>query len=96
MSELNIFDTDYKNWITELKNKIRSTQIKASIAVNTVLIEFYWEIGKMISEKENVWGSKFLEKLSIDLKSEFPDLKGFSVTNLKYCKLFYNFFIIRP
>lgn len=96
MGELNKFDTDYKNWITELKNKIRSTQIKASIAVNTVLIEFYWEIGKMISEKENVWGSKFLEKLSIDLKSEFPDLKGFSVTNLKYCKLFYNFFIIRP
>jgi len=50
----------------------------------------------MISEKENVWGSKLLEKLSIDLKSEFPEMKGFSVTNLKYCKLFYTFFYIRP
>jgi predicted nuclease of restriction endonuclease-like (RecB) superfamily len=50
----------------------------------------------MISEKENVWGSKLLEKLSADLKSEFPDMKGFSLTNLKYCKLFYAFFQINP
>ncbi len=91
-----MFDENYKEWIKELKNKIRSTQIKASIVVNTVLIEFYWEIGKMISEKENVWGSKLLEKMSKDLKLEFPDLKGFSVTNLKYCKLFYTFYQIHP
>lgn len=98
MSDLNHFDTDYKIWISELKLKIRSTQIKAVIAVNSVLIEFYWDLGKMIVEKQTQtsWGDKLLEKISNDLKAEFPDLKGFSVTNLKYCKLFYNYFVIRP
>jgi predicted nuclease of restriction endonuclease-like (RecB) superfamily len=90
------FDAEYKDWIQEIKSKIQSTQIKAAIAVNSTLILFYWELGKMISEKENVWGSKLLEKLSTDLKSEFPEMKGFSVTNLKYCKLFYSFFQINP
>ena len=94
MSELNIFDTDYKNWITELKNKIRSTQIKASIAVNTVLIEFYWEIGKMISEKENVWGSKLINQVATDLKRDFPEMKGLSRSNLFYTKQFYQFYSI--
>jgi len=87
---------EYKSWFVELKSKIKSVQIKSAIAVNSALIEFYYELGKMISEKENVWGSKLLETLSMDLKIEFPDLKGFSVSNLKYCKLFYNYFSISP
>lgn len=87
--------TEYKNWLVELKNKIRSTQIKAAIAVNSALILFYWELGKTISEKQTAWGSKFLETLSKDLQDEFPDTKGFSVSNLKFCKLFYNYFSIR-
>lgn len=96
MSEINLFDSDYKNWISELKNKIRSTQIKTAIAVNSALIVFYWELGKMISEKQGVWGSKFLETLSKDLKGEFPEMNGFSLTNLKYCKSFYNYYAISP
>ena len=90
------FDSEYKEWILEIKNKIRSTQIKTAIAVNSALINFYWELGQMISEKESSWGNKVLETLSKDLQSEFPDMKGFSLTNLKYCKLFYNYFSIRP
>ena len=93
MQQLNL-SKDYKNWIQEIKSKILSTQIKTAIAVNSALILFYWELGKMISEKENIWGSKLLENLSQDLKSEFPTMKGFSVTNLKYCKLFYSYFSI--
>lgn len=85
---------DYKNWIIELKRNIRSAQLKAAVAVNTALIEFYWELGKSISEKQTAWGSKFLENLSKDLKEEFPDMKGFSVTNLKFCRLFYDYFSI--
>lgn len=98
MSDLNHLDADYKIWISELKLKIRSTQIKAAIAVNSVLIQFYWDLGKMIAEKQKQsnWGDKLLEKISNDLKEEFPEMKGFSVTNLKYCKLFYNYFVIRP
>ena len=90
------FDSEYKEWILEIKNKIRSTQIKTAIAVNSALINFYWELGQMISEKESSWGNKVLETLSKDLQSEFPEMKGFSLTNLKYCKLFYNYFSIRP
>ncbi len=90
-----LIDTDYKNWLTELKSKVRSTQIKASLAVNRELILFYWEIGKQISEKENVWGSKLIASVSSDLKEEFPEMKGFSITNLKYCKSFYNFYTVQ-
>lgn len=92
---MELVTTEYKNWLVELKNKIRSTQIKAAIAVNSALILFYWELGKTISEKQTAWGSKFLETLSKDLQDEFPDIKGFSVSNLKFCKLFYNYFSIR-
>ncbi len=83
---------DYRIWITELKQKVNSVQIKASIAVNSALIEFYFFLGKSISEKENVWGAKLIEQTSKDLKAEFPDMKGFSVRNLKYCRHFYQFY----
>jgi predicted nuclease of restriction endonuclease-like (RecB) superfamily len=94
MSDLNHISTDYKTWIGELKLKIRSTQIKAAIAVNSTLIQFYWELGKMIVEKQSqtAWGGKLLDQISKDLKDEFPDMQGFSVRNLKYCRFFYNFY----
>ena len=96
MSEINKHNSEYKIWINELKKQVRSVQIKAAIAVNSELIKFYWELGKSISEKQAEWRSKFLENLSSDLQDEFPEMKGFSVTNLKYCKLFYNYFTKRP
>jgi predicted nuclease of restriction endonuclease-like (RecB) superfamily len=94
MSDLNHFNSDYKTWISELKLKIRSTQIKAAVAVNATLIQFYLELGKMIVEKQSqtAWGGKLLEQISKDLKDEFPDMQGFSVRNLKYCRLFYTFY----
>jgi predicted nuclease of restriction endonuclease-like (RecB) superfamily len=82
----------YKAWLIELKSKIRSSQIKAALAVNTVLIEFYWDLGHSIAEKEFIWGSKLINTLSYDLKKEFPDVQGFSPSNLKYCKRFYQFY----
>ena len=96
MSQLKRADTHYKKWLGELKLKIRSVQVKAAVAVNKQLIAFYWELGKMIAEKQTAWGTQFLERLSKDLQAEFPEMKGFSVTNLKYCKLFFNYFPIRP
>ncbi len=91
-----LLNKDYKNWISEIKSKIRSVQIKAATAVNITLIQFYWELGGMITEKQTAWGTGFLENMSNDLKDEFPDMKGFSVTNLKYCKLFYKQFYFSP
>lgn len=91
-------DNEYKNWLSELKLKIRSAQMKAAIAVNKELILFYWDLGNMLSDKIKTsnWGDKVLENVSKDLKNEFPEMKGFSVTNLKYCKLFYEYFQISP
>jgi predicted nuclease of restriction endonuclease-like (RecB) superfamily len=85
-------DTEYKNWLSELKTKIRSSQLKAAIAVNSALIAFYWDLGKMIAEKENVWGSKLIEHVAKDLLREFPEMKGFSERNIKYCRQFYQFY----
>ena len=84
----------YKDWLYDLKLKIRQSQIKASISVNTELLKLYWELGKDIAEKQldSVWGTGFFENLSRDLKKEFPEMQGFSITNLKYTKRFYLFY----
>jgi predicted nuclease of restriction endonuclease-like (RecB) superfamily len=89
MSELS---KEYKQWIIELKGKIRSAQVKAAVSVNTELILLYWELGKMIVAQENTWGSKLIERVSKDLLTEFPDMKGLTRSNLFYCKQFYNFY----
>ncbi len=82
----------YKKWLEELKSKLRSVQIKAILAVNSHLIEFYWEVGKMIAEKETVWGAKLIEQVAQDLKKDFADMKGLSRSNLYYAKQFYLFY----
>lgn len=87
-----MIDNAYKDWLIELKQKVRTAQLKAAVAVNTELIMLYWELGKMITEKQTAWGSKFLEQLSQDLRTEFHDMQGFSERNLKYCRQFYQFY----
>jgi len=87
-------DTNYKNWIASLKDKIRSAQIKAALSVNEQMIMLYWDIGKSIFEKqqEHNWGSKIVEQMAIDLKRELPDTNGFSRTNLFAMRKFYLFY----
>ena len=94
MLEDNKPNLEYKIWINELKNQVRSVQIKAAITVNSALIEFYWELGKMIYEKQEFynWGDKLIDKISLDLKEEFPEIKGFSTRNLKYIRNFHSFY----
>ena len=88
------FNKEYKDWLKEIKVKIQSSQIKAAIAVNRALIEFYWDLGEMIADKQkhNNWGSKLIEQLSKDLKREFPEMSGFSRRNLYYVAQFYTYF----
>lgn len=83
---------DYKSWLLDLKEKIRSTQVKAALAVNAALIQFYWELGRSIHEKQATWGSKFIEQLSKDLKAGFPEMQGFSKVNLLYTVRFFRFY----
>ena len=84
---------EYKNILKDLKSKFKSAQIKASIRVNSELLQFYWYLGKKIIEvqKNYKWGSKFLEKLSQDLSKAFPNVKGFSKRNLEIIRKWVNF-----
>ena len=85
---------EYFSWIGELKKRYRATQIKAAVSVNTALLEFYWNLGKDISERYP--GRKrdtgFFAVLSADLKSAIPDAKGLSPTNIKYTRYFYELY----
>ncbi len=85
---------DYKQWISEIKEKIRSSQIKASLSVNSEMLKLYWDLGKSISEKLTTsnWGTKIVEKLSIDLKRTFPDFDGFSKRNLLFMRQWFEFY----
>ena len=77
---------EYKIFLHELKQRIVSSQIKAAVAVNRELIALYWEIGSKVCLKQRSegWGAKTIENLAKDLKFAFPDMKGFSLTNIKY------------
>ena len=94
MNELMKKDTPYSNWIAELKQKYLQQRMKAVVAVNSSLLQFYWNLGKDISEKnlDNKYGSQFYKQLSNDLVAQIPNVKGFSPTNLKYAKYFYELF----
>ena len=85
---------EYKKWLTELKTKVRTAQLKAAVSVNTELITLYWEMGADIVSKqsETKWGDRFLRQLSKDLAEEFPEMKGFSERNLKYIRQWYSFY----
>lgn len=94
MSQNSFTSTEYSRWISELKGKIQSVQLKAAISVNRELLSLYWEIGKSISEKivESNWGSGVVSTLARDLAKEFPDQKGYSRSNLFAMKKWYEFY----
>lgn len=83
-------DKDYIRFLNQLKNRLHTAQMRASLAANIEQIRFYWETGKTIAEKQKIkkWGSKFIEQLSRDLNKTFPGIQGFSISNLKRMMLF--------
>jgi predicted nuclease of restriction endonuclease-like (RecB) superfamily len=89
MTEM-LIDKSYRDVFEKLKKDILQSQLRAALAVTKELTLLYWRIGKVLSIKtENEgWGAKTLERLARDLKSEFPDVNGFSFRNLKYMRQF--------
>ncbi len=90
-----MLDKEYISFISDIKTKIKQAQIKVAIKVNEELLRLYWDIAKIIVDKQksSSWGDGIIEQISRDLKQEFPNLKGFSVRNLKYMKQWYLFWI---
>lgn len=74
---------EYLQIIETIKGQIKGAQYQAALNVNRELIMLYYHIGKVINEHKT-WGSKFIENLAADIRISFPNVKGYSVRNLKY------------
>jgi len=85
---------EYREWIKNVKKRIKQSQIKASVKVNYELMDLYWDLGKdIVNKQENTkWGDGFLAAMSKDLKRAFPGMTGFSVQNLKGICYWYKFY----
>jgi predicted nuclease of restriction endonuclease-like (RecB) superfamily len=85
--ELNL--SEYSEFLSKLKSQIQKAQVRAISKVNRELVLLYWQIGNEIlqRQKEKGWGAKVIERLSKDLRNEFPEMKGFSTRNLKYMRI---------
>jgi len=81
---------DYPAFLSGLKVRIREAQVRAVLSANRELVLLYWQIGREIVQRQEQegWGAKVIDRLSADLKREFPEMKGFSPRNLKYMRSF--------
>lgn len=85
-----LIGSDYDNFLQDLKERIRTAQVRAFLSVNRELVLLYWQMGREIlnRQQQQRWGAKVIEKLAQDLRKEFPDMKGLSRTNLLYMRAF--------
>jgi predicted nuclease of restriction endonuclease-like (RecB) superfamily len=90
----NIMTSDFLQWITTLKIKIRSAKNKLAFSINSQVLELYWEIGKDIADKQqnSDWGSGFVEQIAEELKHDFSEIKGFSRRNIYAILQWYKFY----
>ncbi|MEM9266601.1 MAG: PDDEXK nuclease domain-containing protein [Cyanobacteria bacterium P01_F01_bin.13] len=84
-------DSAYQDFLQAIKSQVVQSRVGAARAVNRSLIEFYWSFGQLIVERQEAlgWGKAVVERLSADLKQEFPKIKGFSPQNLWLIRQFY-------
>ena len=77
--------SDFGSLLADVKNRIQSAQVRAVLAVNAELVRLYWDIGRVIGERQRAegWGAAVIPRLSRALNNELPELKGFSERNIK-------------
>jgi predicted nuclease of restriction endonuclease-like (RecB) superfamily len=85
-----ILPEDYGDWLSSLKQRIAGARQRILLAANKEQIQLYHEIGREILDRQSQqgWGAKVINRLSMDLREAFPDMKGLSSTNLKYMRFF--------
>lgn len=83
---------EYAATLNALKERIHAGRMRAALAVNREVIDLYWHIGKTITERQQAeaWGNSVVERLAADLRDAFPDMKGFSPTNIWRMRSFYH------
>ena len=86
-----LISADYAALLAEVKERVRSAQYAALKAVNQELVALYWDIGRLIEERQRgrTWGKSIVTNLAGDLQQEFPGIQGFSTQNLWYMRQFY-------
>jgi predicted nuclease of restriction endonuclease-like (RecB) superfamily len=75
----------------DIKSRIRAAQLRASLSVNRELIQLYWDIGRLIVQRQQAegWGAGVIDKLASDVQKAFPGLQGFSASNISRMRAFY-------
>lgn len=88
MSTSDVTPAGYAELLERLKDRVRSSQVRAARAANTELLRLYWSIGRDILDRQEAagWGAKILDQLATDLRAEFPDQRGWSRRNLLYMR----------
>jgi predicted nuclease of restriction endonuclease-like (RecB) superfamily len=85
---------EYQAWLGTIKQRIVSVRLRMALSASRELIQFYWDLGALIAHKQtqSQWGDKLIAQLFEDLQKAFPDIKGLSASNLKYCLRFFQFY----
>ena len=92
----------YGDLLSDIKTRIRQAQNRAVMSANAEMLHLYWDIGRMVTTKQEVegWGAAVIPRLAVDLRSDMPEINGFSERNIRRMVQFYkeyqNFFSIRP
>ena len=89
-----IADTEYIQWLSEVKKRFRQSQGRALVKVNAEMLEFYWSIGRdlVVLKAEARWGDGVVKQFALDMREAFPEVTGFSYSNVKYMKQWYLFY----
>ena len=89
-----IADADYVQWLSDVKKRFRESQARATVKVNSEMLEFYWSIGRdlVTLRAESRWGAGVVKQFALDMRETFPDSTGFSYSNVKYMKQWYSFY----
>ncbi|MDR0940402.1 MAG: PDDEXK nuclease domain-containing protein [Mediterranea sp.] len=92
MDEIEKGFNGYPNLLRQIKRRVLLSQRHAIYAANEEMLKMYWDIGEMLQRSQDAegWGKKTLQRLSIDLKNDYPDVKGFTIRNMQYMVQFYN------
>ena len=90
-SSASLLPDGYGELLEDLKSRVRTAQVKAAVAVNRELIQLYWDIGRLIVERQQQdgWGTSVIDRLASDLQKAFPGLKGFSPSNVSRMRAFF-------
>ncbi|MDX2054770.1 MAG: PDDEXK nuclease domain-containing protein [Polyangiaceae bacterium] len=78
----------YAGWLAEVKARVQAAQQRAALAVNKELLKLYWQVGRDLSDRRHEWGAGVIERVSADLRAAFPEMQGFSPSNLRYMRAF--------